>query len=271
MSGLRESDQAPAERAAREALDALPMVRPDPAYRRRVALAFASGSLKSTVRRRPFLLRLELWTTIAAAAALVVLAFALNRGPDWRVIEARGAGTVMVDGKAIALQGAGLSRAIRRGAHVTLPGGAALDLVAPGMLAVNITGGSDVVLPEAPNRWWSRAARGRVNMGNAFISTGGAFHGATLELETPEAVAHVTGTSLAVLRDREAGTCVCVMEGIVVVTYQEGDEPPESKSVPAGKRCVCPPEGEAEIAPILPSSEHALHRLNEMSAAALGR
>lgn len=271
MSGLRENEQAPAERAAREALGALPSVRPDTAYRQRVSFAFVSGSLKSTVRRRPFLARMELWTTIAAAAALVVVAFALNRGPDWRVIEARGAGTVVVDGKAIAIQGADLSRAIRRGAHVTLANGAALDVVAPGMLAVNISGGSDMVLPEAPNRWWSRASHGRVNVGNAFISTGGAFHGATLEMATPEAVARVTGTSLAVLRDREAGTCVCVMEGLVVVTYQEGDEAPESKSVPAGKRCICPLEGEAEIGPILPSSEHALHRLNEKTAAALGR
>ena len=271
MSGLRESERTPAEQAAREALGALPPVRPDPAYRQRVALAFVSGSLRSTTRARPFLLRADLWTTIAAAAALVVVAFALNRGPDWRVIEARGAGTVMVDGRAIALQGADLARAIRRGAHVTLANDAALDLVAPGMLAMNISGGSDVVLPEAPNRWWSRAAHGRVNMGNTYISTGGAFHGATLEMTTPEASARVTGTSLAVLRDPEAGTCVCVMEGLVVVTYQEGDEPPESKSVPAGMRCACPPEGEAEIGPILPSSEHALHRLNEASAAALGR
>jgi ferric-dicitrate binding protein FerR (iron transport regulator) len=105
-------------------------------------------------------------------------------------------------------------------------------------------------------------------VGNVFISTGRAFHGATLEMETPEAVAHVTGTSLAVLRDLEAGTCVCVMEGRVVVSYEEGKE---SVPVPAGKRCVCPLEGEAEVGPILHYSEHALHRLNEKSAAVLGR
>lgn len=270
MSHLHESDSAPAERAAREALGALPSARPDAAYRQRVALAFVSGSLKSTVRERPFLARMAPWTAVAvaAAAALVAVAFALNRGPDWRVTGVRGSGTVMVDGRAIALEGAGLSRAVRRGAHVTLANDASLDVVAPGMLAMNLAGGSDVVLPEAPNRWWSRAAHGRVNAGNAYISTGRAFHGATLAMETPEAVAHVTGTSLAVLRDREAGTCVCVMEGRVVVSYEEGKE---SLSVPAGKRCVCPIEGEAEIGPILGTSEHALHRLNEASATALGR
>jgi hypothetical protein len=269
MNELRERDLPPAERAARDALGALPSARPDAAYRQRVARAFVSGSLKSTVPQRPIPWRLGPWISVAAAAAaLVVVAFALNRGPDWRVIGVSGSGTVVVDGRALELQGAGLARAVRRGAHVTLASGVTLDVVAPGMLAMKLSGGSDVVLPEAPNRWWSRAVHGRVNAGNAFISTGRAFHGAALAMETPEAVAHVTGTSLAVLRDRVAGTCVCVMEGRVVVSYEKGKE---SLSVPAGKRCVCPIEGEAEIGPILHSSEHALHSLNEASAAALGR
>ena len=168
----------------------------------------------------------------------------------------------------LALAGTDVEYAIRRGTRVRLPKDGSLDIVAPGVLAMSLEGGADVVLPRAPNRWWWRAARGRVNVGNAFISTGRAFHGATLAMATPEAVAHVTGTSLAVLRDREAGTCVCVMAGHVIVSYGQGRE---SVPVPAGKRCICPPGGEAEIAPILHDSEHALHRLNEKSAAALGR
>jgi hypothetical protein len=236
-----------------------------------------SGSLKSTVRQRPVFARMQWWAVMGAAAALVALAFGLNRGPDWRVVEVRGTGSAMVDGRQVALQGADLARAIRRGAHVTLAEGADLDLVAPGMLAVNIAGGSDVVLPAAPNRWWSRAASGRVNVGSAYITTGSGFHGATLAMATPEAVAHVTGTSLAVLRDREAGTCVCVMRGQVVVSYEEeeegkpGEDHQEALTVPAGKRCICPIGGEAEIGPILSSSEHALHAQSARSAAALGQ
>jgi ferric-dicitrate binding protein FerR (iron transport regulator) len=268
MNELREEDRTPAERSAQEALGALPSPRPDAEFRARVARGFVSGSLRSSVRHRPLIARIELWAMVGAAAAVVVVAAALNRGPDWRVIEVRGTGTVSVDGRPLPLEGGELGRAIRRGAHLTLPGTASLDLVAPGMVAVSVEGGSDLVLPGAPNRWWSRAARGHVTVGNVFISTGRAFHGATLEMETPEAVAHVTGTSLAVLRDLEAGTCVCVMEGRVVVSYEEGKE---SVPVPAGKRCVCPLEGEAEVGPILHYSEHALHRLNEKSAAVLGR
>jgi hypothetical protein len=268
MNEMRDDELTPAERAAREALGALSSPRPDAAYRARVARAFVSGSLKPTVRPRPFFARAELWSLVGAAAALVVVAFALNRGPDWRVISSHGAGEAVVDGRAVALQGEDLARAIRRGAHIVLPKDVSISVVAPGMIAMNIEGGSDLVLPEAPNRWWSRAAHGRVALGNTFISTGRAFHGATLAMETPEAVAHVTGTSLAVLRDREAGTCVCVMEGKVVVSYEEGKE---SLAVPAGKRCICPIEGEAEIGPILHYSEHALHHLNDESAAALGR
>ena len=98
--------------------------------------------------------------------------------------------------------------------------------------------------------------------------TGPAFHGARLAMDTPEATAHVVGTSLALLRNAEAGTCVCVLEGKVDVSYEDGKE---TVAVPAGKRCICPLEGEAEIGPILHSSEHALHLLGEKSAAALGR
>jgi hypothetical protein len=268
MNDLRDSDLTPAERKARDAVAAMSSPRPDAAYRQRVARAFVSGSLRSTNRHRPFFARREVWGLVGAAAAVALVALALNRGPDWRIIESHGVGVVLGSGKPLAVQGSDLEYAIRRGAHVRLAKDASLDIVVPGVLAMNIEGGSDVVLPQAPNRWWWREAHGRVNVGSAFISTGRAFHGSSLAMETPEAVAHVTGTSLAVLRDREAGTCVCVMEGRVVVSYEEGRE---SLPVPAGKRCICPPEGEAEIGPILNYSEHALHRLNQKSAAALGR
>jgi ferric-dicitrate binding protein FerR (iron transport regulator) len=268
MSDLRESGPTPEERKARDAVAALPSPRPDAAYRQRVARAFVSGALRSTNRHRPVYARRDLWGAIGAAAALVLVALALNRGPDWRIIESHGFGTVLGGARPLTLQGSDLEYAIRRGARVRLAKDASLDIVAPGVLAMNIEGGSDVVLPRAPNRWWWREAHGHVYAGNAFISTGRDFHGATLAMETPEAVAHVTGTSLAVLRDREAGTCVCVMEGRVVVSYHEGRE---SVPVPAGRRCICPPGGEAELAPILHYSEHALHRLRQESAAALGR
>ena len=268
MSDLRESDSTPAERRARDAVAALPSPQPDAAYRQRVARAFVMGSLKSTNTHRPLIARRDLWAVFGSAAALALVALALNRGPDWRIIESHGIGTVLGAGRPLALQGSDLEYAIRRGARIRLARDASLDIVAPGVLAMNIEGGSDVVLPRSPNRWWWREARGRVYAGNTFISTGRAFHGATLVMATPEAEAHVTGTSLAVLRDREAGTCICVMEGRVVVSYEGGKE---SVPVPAGKRCICPPGGEAEIAPILHYSEHALHRLNQESAAALGR
>jgi hypothetical protein len=268
-----ETGRTPAERAAAEAVGALSSPRPDSAYRAQVARAFASGTLTSRVRSRPLLLRTSVWAPVAAAAAaLVVVAFAMNRGPDWQVLGVLGDGQAMVNGVAIPLHSPELSRAVRRGAHVVLPPRTAVDLVAPGQLAARLmTGadyGADVVLPAAPNRWWNRATRGRVSLGNTYMKTGPRFHGALLAMDTPEATAHITGTSFAVLRDSLAGTCVCVMEGRVSVSYEQGRE---TVQVPAGKRCICPPEGEAEIEPILDYSEHALHKLGEKAGALLGR
>ena len=268
MSDPRDRALTPLEQRARDAVGTLPAPRPEAAYRARVARAFAHGTLTSAVRTRSVLAAAAPWGAIAAAAALVAVAFALNRGPDWRVIGVTGDGTVTVDGASYAARSPGLARALRRGAHVVLPEGVTLDLVAPGVLAANLDAGTDAVLPAAPNRWWSRGTRGRVTLGNTYFATGRAFHGARLVMDTPEASALVTGTALAVLRDIEGGTCVCVLEGTVRVSNLHERE---TYAIPAGRRCVCEPGAAARLGPILHSSEHALHRLGSASAELLGR
>jgi len=268
MGDPREDTRTPAERRAAEAVAALPAERPGAAYRARVAGAFAAGTLKSAVRTRSAFATRAPWGAFAAAAGLVAVAFALNRGPDWSVLGVTGDGVAVVDGTPLPSRSPELARAVRRGAHIVLPQGLSLDLVAPGQVAASLAGGTDIVLPASPNRWWSREAHGRVTLGSAYLETGRDFHGAQLVVDTPEASARVVGTALAVLRDAEAGTCVCVMEGNVSVTA--GRER-ERYSVPAGQRCICPVTGEAQLGSILHSSEHALHALGARSAAALGR
>lgn len=270
----RDTKYTEAEQRVRDAVRAMAAERPDPEYRARIGRAFVSGALKSTAPARPAFPLRELGLALAAAAAFVVVAFAFNRGPEWQVVRASGAGTATVDGHAVALTPEALAPVLRRGGHVVLPDSASLELVAPGQLAVSLTGGTDAELPAAPNRWFARHASGRVTVGEAYIQTGRRFHGATLDMITPEANAHVTGTSLAVLRDKEAGTCVCVMQGKVAVSYEEEDEGKlerETLMVPQGQRCICPPGGEAKLGPILHSSEHALHQLGTWAAEALER
>ncbi len=270
----RDDEYTEAEQRVRDAVRAMAAERPDPEYRARIGRAFASGALKSTVPARPAFPARELGFALAAAAAFVVVAFAFNRGPEWRVVTASGAGSAMVDGRPVALTAEALAPMLRRGGHVVLPDSASLELVAPGQLAVSLVGGTDAQLPPAPNRWFARHVSGRVNVGEAYIQTGRRFHGATLDMITPEANAHVTGTSLAVLRYQEDGTCVCVMQGKVAVSYEEEDEGKlerETLMVPQGQRCICPPGGEARLGPILHTSEHALHELSGWASEALER
>jgi len=57
---------------------------------------------------------------------------------------------------------------------------------------------------------------GEVRHGEIRVTTGPAFHGARLHVQTPEATVVVTGTTLAVICE-PIGTCVCVYDGEVGV------------------------------------------------------
>ncbi|HTR96361.1 MAG TPA: hypothetical protein VMH61_00520, partial [Candidatus Acidoferrales bacterium] len=144
------------------------------------------------------------------------------------------------------------------------------ELVKPGVLAVSIDMQTDVTLPAGPGRWWGRHDRARVANGYAFYATGRAFHGATLDVETPEVRARVTGTELGVLRDDEQGTCVCVMNGRVHVQRWRGGIP-GGVDVPAGQRCINLPNGAQYLKPILEYTVEHLHHLNARSATLLQR
>jgi hypothetical protein len=264
-------EETPAEGRVRDAVGALPPARADGGYRDRLRREFVAGELAPRLRvvRSPWRWRVAVWSATAAAAAAAFVATTLlsTSAPEYRVVSVEGAGSAIVDGRPLPLDHAReLAHALRRGGHVVMPQGATLDLVAPGVLAVTLSGGSDATLPAIPAKG-ERKLECRVANGDLFFSTGRAFHGASLDVETPEATAHVTGTSLAVLRDAEGGTCVCVMEGRVQVTAR-GEEP---YTVPAGSRLICPVEGGTEPARILHRSEHALHRLQDKTTKLLDR
>lgn len=272
MSPNIDPELTPAERRVREALQALQRPQPDPAFRARLRHEFVSGRVgrrRGLTFGRPWFLR-AFALVPAAACALVLVVLAGNRGPDWRVKGASGDGNVVVDGTVYASNDvARVGAALRRGGHVRVEGAVTLDLVAPGIAAIALAPDAEVILSPAPNRWWSRTMSTRVTAGNAYFSTGRAFHGAKLDVSTPHAQVRAVGTSFAVLC-APFGTCVCVMEGHVRVG-RLGMAPGDGVDVPEGMRRIVHPGEPAVTMPILEDSVHHLHQQLSTVGDLLGR
>ena len=164
-------------------------------------------------------------------------------------------------------QAGAMRERLRRGARVQLEGGT-LDLVIPGVVALSLSPGADVTLSPAPNRWVPRDLTAGIVRGNVYFSTGRRFHGARLDVRTPEGSVRAVGTSFAVLCG-PGETCVCVMEGSVRVA--EGTaEVAGGARVPHGMRRVLH-DGKAETLPILDDSVQHLHRQIAAAGDQLGR
>jgi ferric-dicitrate binding protein FerR (iron transport regulator) len=224
MNDSREETLSEPERQASQRVRELAAVAADPDFRARLAADFASGDIERMPRHAvvmplPWHRReMTRWAVAAAAAAaLVVAALALNQGPAWRVVSRHGGGLLSVDGREVALSdGASLDRMIRAGVQLATPSDGDLVLQAGDQMMLAVASGSVVTLPGTAGRWFGRRLAGRVDEGIMRVSTGAAFHGAALALRTPEAQVHVTGTTFAVICE-PAGTCVCVLEGMVRV------------------------------------------------------
>ena len=228
MSKSRQSAPTEDSRRAAEWLEATPTPEPRPEFRARLAREFSTGTFAESGRTASWAVprRGTRWLpALAAAAALLVALWGiprLNRGPQWRVASVEGGGIVVVDQLPVP---AGhldqLARLIKPGTRVRTHA-AAVELVSPGQLAIEVTPGTDLVVPRPPGRWFDRVARGYMAVGEVRVTTGPGFRGARLELSTPEARVQVTGTTLAVIREPQ-GTCVCVLEGRVMVGADPGD------------------------------------------------
>ncbi len=272
MSAHDDHEPTAAERTVRDAVRAFARPQPDAAFRARLRHEFVSGRIgrrRGLASGRPWFLR-PFVLVPAAAAVLAVVLLAGNRGPDWHLQSAAGAGRVTVDGAAFAADDvAHLIPALRRGGHILIEGAVTLDLMAPGVAAVALAAGADVQLSPAPNRWWRRGMQAVLNTGDAYFTTGRAFHGAQLDVVTAQARVRAVGTSFAVLSG-SFGTCVCVMEGHVRVGEHDA-APGDGVDVPEGMRRTFHPGQPAETAPILDDSAHRLHRQRSTFGRALGR
>ena len=252
------------EQAARDAVRGLPTPDTEAGFRARLRHEFTTGRFGRRVPPpQPFAawwVRPQVLVPLAAGL-LVVAGVTLNRGPDWRLVSADGDGRITVDGATFAPRDPALAPRLRRGGHVRVEGAVTLDVVAPGVAAVTLAPGAELKLSSAPGRWWARGMRAHVASGDAYFTTGRAFHGAHLDVSTPEASVHAVGTAFAVLCE-PGGTCVCVLEGRVRVGADE---------VPAGMRRIVHAGGHAETLPILDDSVTRLHRQRQVTEPVLGR
>ena len=215
----------PSESRAREAVRSLAPPLVDPAFRERAKRDFLAGvPARGRVplpRPRPALR--PAWWVVAPALALAAIALVvLPSGPAWRVVSADGEGAAIVDHRPIPLaHTADLARALKPGARIGVGPDTRLELELKGHLALQVTPGTELVLPGPPRGWSSHDMRAVVWSGEVRITTEASFAGDRLTIETPEAAVLVTGTTLAVIRDAE-GTCVCVCEGTVEVGPRGG-------------------------------------------------
>jgi ferric-dicitrate binding protein FerR (iron transport regulator) len=222
MNAERPDRLTPEEVRAREALRSLPPPRAVPAFRERLKRDFVSGRIGE---RPPLELpvawhRRMAWRFALAPAAAALLAATVwiaDRGAGWTVIATQGEGAAMVDGSPVPLASRQeLGRRLRPGVRLSVPAGAEVELASAAGLIVQVTAGTEFTLPDTPGRWLRRRVTGAVRMGEIRVTTGPAFAGARLRLDTPEAEVEVTGTTLAVICE-PVGTCVCVYEGLVKV------------------------------------------------------
>jgi ferric-dicitrate binding protein FerR (iron transport regulator) len=229
-------NRTPEELAVQERVRALPSALPDDEFRIRLRDEFISGTIpeRRSARRRDRTLPFAgVGITLAAAAALVGIFFMINRGPAWQFVAVSGDGRVHIGEREFPASEATriLPDVLRSGAFIRLEGETQLDLLSPGILAIQMAPGSNLTIPAPPGRWLARSTTGRVDEGEVRFVTGPRFAGAHLTIEAPSARIHATGTTFAVISAPDS-TCVCVLEGEVRMEGVDGS----SEIVEAGMR-----------------------------------
>lgn len=267
MNDGRQHDLTAAQRRAQDAVRSLARPAADPDFRARLKQDFMSGALAekagpaegavdpgagatpvSTAARKP-LRPWMVWTPVAAAAVLLVMAFVTNPLPSPQVIAVTGEGTVTVDGRSFSAADrdayAGLLGA---GSRLEVAGGASVDVLYPGAMVMRVDSGTEFDLPGRPGRWIGRTLDAWLKTGEVTIMTEGGFHGNHLAVGTPDGTAVISGTLANVMVDDQL-TCICLFEGHLRVESPDAD----LGRVEAGKRWVLHRDGSApEYLPIAP-------------------
>lgn len=249
-----DDDLSAEEQRAQQALRELPAAAPDPAFRARVRREFVAGprAARSRVRFATWPLAASILVLVGTLATLVA-----NRGEPWRVAAATGAGVIRVDGRALDARQAGAG-VLEAGALISTDANVELEIASEGALTLVLTPGSELALPAVPGRWFRRSVVGRLARGELRGATGEAFPGARLRIELPDAVAEVTGTTFALIANAE-GSCVCVMEGTVLMR----DSGPSVAVTPGRRRLIPRGGGSAREEPLRAEEAMKLEMLRD--------
>lgn len=276
----RPEPLTPDQERARAALLGLEAPPARPEFRKALARDFASGAFAEPRTapahdvgraRGPSWWSWPVLRWALAPVAMTALAIALvigDRGARWEVMSASGTGIAVVDDRPIPMAHLDdLRRALHAGARLRVPEDSEIEIASRGNLAFHVAPGTDLTLPPAPGRWFDRSVESEIRSGEMRVTSGSGFHGARLTIRTPEAMVRVTGTTFAVIRE-PAGTCVCVLEGTVVVGTGGG----AMVEVPKGERRFVFNDGRAPESAAIRDTEIApLGAFRERCAAMMGR
>jgi hypothetical protein len=248
MSNGDQYKPTPEEERTREAIRSLPLVSADPQFRARLKSQFVSGTIDARPAGAKVRPRIG-WRALVprilipvAAAVILIIAVILNLGPPMRLADVTGEGTVRVEGTTYdASDRESIARAVHPGARVELSEGVDIDVMYPETVVFELASATGT-LPRGPARWFGRTGEGRLEMGEIRVLTGPDFHGARLDIETPEGKIEVTGSLVSVARDT-SGTCVCVRRG----TARVGVDAADMQWIAAGKRKVMFADGRPSI------------------------
>ena len=163
---------------------------------------------------------LRLVVPLAAAAAILAVAFLLPDGPRWGV-RIEGEGPVQVAGVRLdASDRARIEVELSLGAELRT-GDNTVWMTLEDALVLEVRPQTSLTVAALPDREAGAPYRFELERGETFLRTLDGFGGRELLVDTPQAEVRVMGTALGVLANDE-GTCVCVAAGDVIVTVPDG-------------------------------------------------
>lgn len=268
---FHEEALTPAQRAARDAVRALPPPAASEEFRARMRASFVRAEVPETpgepiaassVARRSAAPRVRMRSFVvplAVAAALVVMIGSLNHGGGWTITGVGSNATVVINGKEVSCADLSpIEAALHEGCHIVVPEGGRMELANLRNFVFELGGGVEFTLPRTPGRWFGRDVQSEIGgNGTLRVATTEGFAGATYRLRTSTSELVVTGTAFTVIQSADS-VCLCVLEGEVRTTLPDGS----TTSVGAGRRVFVSNDGSVvDHGPMLEQERAALEAL----------
>jgi ferric-dicitrate binding protein FerR (iron transport regulator) len=211
-------DHTPEEREALQSLASSKLKDARPVVRARARAAFMGNELRAQQRTPAPRRRPAPWIYLVAAASLAGLLFRMASEPvdAWNVVELIQPEGIVADQELVVGESFD-------GGELRLGAGSELELLLGNHLRLRVLEDTVVELPHGPGRWINRERTLRLLQGEAFGSSHEGGLGFTLNLDTSEARATLTGTSFAVIRNAEA-TCFCLYRGGLEIRATGSDQ-----------------------------------------------